>query len=607
MLPHLWMWTREDDKFDASSLSNARLRREGKWEREFGDLEVRALLALAAGLIESPGLTLAVLRHIETCFWPAHWDAATRLLLYTDNPDEEKRLTGCLQRLAKEAVEGDSANFAAVQAVIDSGALAPPDAIKSLRRTLKDGARGALVHAWLLRAAIRCGHERYETCAFDESEEFFDEAVTAAEKLRRLGRKDPLCREPYGEPERWPLALLRLGVCKARQFQPERSRELIGRAVSTGGLSFIVSGGLLAPAAATAADRTHARLACETHLLAVGSKPDNRQIIDACMDLLRHHSAADTTPPGPINVPLPIRMEFSFEVLPDEEDILINKLTPQMRTRIEEETGVRVPGIRFSLFEGTSTNAYRVFINEVLAAQGGLTVGDADAGSPLGHQQFLSAAMDRLDGLLRSKLSLWIEVQEVQNLLERHCNDLYSRDIEGFESHAHIRPLVYIVQELVDQGVPISAFSDIYAVFRRIRFTHSVDDIVDEARQLPRVRPHLPGNSETFTRHVLGPRTERWLVSRVRTAGDAPVLVLPPKERHALSAALQELVKRTQNAVLVVRRRELRRHVWRVVRENRLALPVLSEVELMSALSPETHELESSDIPDVLAPERKAL
>jgi flagellar biosynthesis component FlhA len=301
-------------------------------------------------------------------------------------------------------------------------------------------------------------------------------------------------------------------------------------------------------------------------------------------------------------------MEFSFEVLPDEEHALIDKLVPQMRARIEEETGVRVPGIRFSVFEGASTNAYRVFINEVLAAQGVLKVDDVDARASLGHQQLLSAAIDRLDGLLRSKLSLWIEVQEVQNLLERHCNDLYRRDIEGFESHAHIRPLVYIVQELVDQDVPIIAFSDIYAVFRRLRFTRSVDDIVDEARELPRVRPYLPGNSETFKRHVLSLRTERWLLSRVRTAGDATVLVLRPEERRALSAALHGLVRRAGNAALVVRQRELRRHVWRVVREDRLGLPVLSERELMSALSPETPELEleSGDIPDVLAPERKA-
>jgi hypothetical protein len=615
LLPYPWMWTREGDRFDASSLTNARLRQDGKWEREFGDLQVRALLALAAGLVEPPDLTLAVLRHIETRFWPIQWDAATRLLLYTDNAEEKKRLTGCLQRLAQEAAAQDSANFAAVQAVIDTGALAPPEELKALRHTMGAGARGALVYARLLRAAIRCGHERYET-SVREAEEYFDEAVAAAEKLRKLGRNDSLCREPYHEPERWPLALLRLGVCKGQKFHPRRSRELISYAVrmrgyALPGLSFTVSAGLLAPANATPASRTHARLACETHLLAIGSKPDNRHIIDACMDLLRHHSGLDTVPPDPINVPLPIRMEISFEeLLPDEEDTLIHKLVPQMRTRIEEETGVRVPGIRFSLFEATSTNAYRVLINEVLAAEGVLTIAGADTGLPLGRQQLLSAAIDRLDSLLRSKLSLWIEVQEVQNLLERHCNDLYRRDIEGFESHAHIRPLVYIVQELVDQGVPIIAFSDIYTVFRRTQFTHNVDDIVDEVRELPRVRPRLPGNSESFTRHILGPCTERRLISRVRRAGDASVLVLPPEELHALSAVLRDLAGRTGNAVLVVRQRELRRHVWRVVREDRLTLPVLSERELMSALSPETtytYEVESSDIPDVPVTERRAL
>ena len=146
-------------------------------------------------------------------------------------------------------------------------------------------------------------------------------------------------------------------------------------------------------------------------------------------------------PPAPlINVLTPLRVELAPAFLPpDASEILVNDLAPMMRSRIAEEFGVQVPGIRFHEYEGACACAFRVVLNEVLVVETE-TAPPQLAANRDELREVLKALMEKVEEVVVDNLVLWIEVQEVENLLERHKNTDYARNVIGFETHHHIHP-----------------------------------------------------------------------------------------------------------------------------------------------------------------------
>ena len=206
---------------------------------------------------------------------------------------------------------------------------------------------------------------------------------------------------------------------------------------------------------------------------------------------------------------------------------------------------------------------------------------DSSSGGKKERQGAVDRVMKRLEVHVKRNLAQWIRIQEVQNLLERHCGDRYRRDIAGFEHRAHIGPLTAVIRGLVAERVPIREFTRIYDTYRRLwEGKKGVQTMIREIRCLPEVRPGLWGNDEHHSRFVLAARAEAELLQAMRLVQGIPILALEPRRRAELVAAVVAAAADVSLASLTVGDRVLRPLVRRLIEDDLPEVPVLAREEL---------------------------
>jgi FHIPEP family protein len=301
----------------------------------------------------------------------------------------------------------------------------------------------------------------------------------------------------------------------------------------------------------------------------------------------------------------------------------LENLLKEMRGRIRAELGVRVPGVRFRDTSGElGSDDYVVIIDEVPVQRGTINrelryvprpraiLGNAGIEAEPGRHPYfpgqegswvkqadwdkarkagfelwsnLEYLVRHVEGFIRRTLINFVGHQEVTNLVEDTqqyaLRDLLIREPEALDEFTRM------LRALVAEGVTIAPLAELGAWWlgRRGR---PVNELVRDARMLPRLRRALPGNRG---RHALCPLDadfESGLRQFLVGSGDARVLAMPVSACEAVLKSLRAAFDGLTEPVLVVADPDLRAHVRALTNHEWSQVSVLSLPELMPMVSP---------------------
>jgi len=322
----------------------------------------------------------------------------------------------------------------------------------------------------------------------------------------------------------------------------------------------------------------------------------------------------------------PIMLEIGEGLKPEDTSpdwSLFKTYIPEMRTRLENEMGVRVPGVRVRV-GNLPPEGYIIMLDEVpyvadnvqltrrycpaspdVLQQRGIPADSLiEASNPLTGEpgcwiqpsdwdlvtglelwdEPLVFVINHLEAVLRSNLGDLLGVQEVEGLLEQWVQDeqgssLIEAALPDQASRLHFARLL---RSLVSEYVPVTAWKDILEVVRVSGLaSDNIGEIIRDIRL--RLKELLPGNDLTTQRIELPPKLEETVASWLRHENGKVYFAAPPQESHELMTAIRDLVHSSdRHLALVIRSSELRPFIRRLIQFEFPYLMVLSQDELLS-------------------------
>jgi tetratricopeptide (TPR) repeat protein len=338
--------------------------------------------------------------------------------------------------------------------------------------------------------------------------------------------------------------------------------------------------------------------------------------LDQLLGLTRDESALE------IPVVIPVVVEIGDGLVPivdssQDGGVFLEELIPAMRERIDAGTGVSVPGVRMRGDSMLPPDGYRIQVDEVpvllgslplgatfavLPAHGGphpggeltdvhpltgerglwvlhrLEDGGDDAADHLTTAQYL---IHRIELVLRAHLARYLGLQEVALLVATWSaaddEELVASVLPDAE--ARVR-LTWVLQALVDDGVPITDWRTILA---SIREAGGIGASTLSLRRAVRaeLRDHLPG-PEPGRKVVSVPRDQQdaLLALTSDNSDDAP----PGDPRHEFLRWLRARIGEEGPALtLVTRAHDVRELVSALARIESPLITTLSEDEVTSS------------------------
>jgi len=303
-----------------------------------------------------------------------------------------------------------------------------------------------------------------------------------------------------------------------------------------------------------------------------------------------------------IGIPMaPIVLEIAGNLEPeagkDKEWLLYKRFLPEMRYRIEDETGVPIPGVRI---QGVGTtrpvDTYLIKLDEVPIVDGrvlpgskyspssasalaaaGVTVAELEkATHPLSKQSGwwvpqkywdrvqkaedctlwpdpLQFAVAHLEAVLRSNLADFIGVQEVSNLLKRWGRtDSQRKLIETVLPDAPARDrFVRVLQALARERVPITASEDILKAVREVGLDSAeTREVVRRVRLA--IKTDLPGNRPGAKLVSVPVEIERAFLPWTTMADGRRFFAIPLEEAQELLTKVRALVQGDDPATVLM-------------------------------------------------------
>jgi flagellar biosynthesis component FlhA/tetratricopeptide (TPR) repeat protein len=326
---------------------------------------------------------------------------------------------------------------------------------------------------------------------------------------------------------------------------------------------------------------------------------------------------------GRFNLVSPIAVEVAADLIPlvaDAKDTLAPEFLIEVnaiRGRIQEQMGVKVPGIRF---RGNETDlpkgSYLIMINEIPIVLGTLSLKQSFCTSPPADlsRRGISAApasdpatgldgawieledrpnaesqhlelwnatqylMRHVEAVLRKNLGEFLGHQEVINLLETNG----AMAAEFRDSCGKLTALTTVCRALLSEETPITPFREVVETFKNLdRAGVGLREIVERIRILPSFRDRLPGSAGDHTFVPLGSTFEIEIRRSLRDhQDDCLVLVMLPE--------------RCQEALTAVRNR-IRSGSFTLVAEDPIVRPFVRK--LVELEFPNLHVLSRAEIP----------
>jgi tetratricopeptide (TPR) repeat protein len=319
-----------------------------------------------------------------------------------------------------------------------------------------------------------------------------------------------------------------------------------------------------------------------------------------------------------LSVATPLAVEISLETLDAAggQGQFLDKMLPEMRRRLEQRYGVRIPGLRLRDNADLPPGHYTILIHELQRAAGAVvptsrammgtaaelkTLGITKLGPPLGDSvegeaywipraqlegiaaasslKPLEVLVNHLERVIEANLIELVGHQEVQNQLENAELISTARENQLLERQApaHMDPLTTVVRCLVAERVPIVDFKLVHQLFADgMSRALPLGTIVDNVRQHAAVKPQLWGNDQRHEYILL----DEELTSRLEQFADGRAYVLPGKDLDMVTSAIARAIVGRARSAVVVPEASKRALVRRIVDMVDPGIPVLALSEL---------------------------
>jgi tetratricopeptide (TPR) repeat protein len=277
----------------------------------------------------------------------------------------------------------------------------------------------------------------------------------------------------------------------------------------------------------------------------------------------------------------PIVLELGRDLVPDdtrtEHWSLFTTLIPDMRSRLLNDTGVDVPGVRVRQNDDLAARDYAINIDEVP-----LVVARAD--DPGSAEDPLTSVIRHLEAVLRRNLAAFLGLEAAEVLLNKWSLD---KDAAALvhellpDRRAH-RRIAFVLRSLVADRISLAQWQPVLTAIHAANLSNgSVADIVRRVRL--NLAQLLPGTSPT-TRRVMLPETAEALVeSASERNGDRLSLRVSPLALEQSLATVYNSVGAAENAAVVVHNSLLRPQIRRLAMRELPDLIVLTNEELAAA------------------------
>jgi tetratricopeptide (TPR) repeat protein len=185
-----------------------------------------------------------------------------------------------------------------------------------------------------------------------------------------------------------------------------------------------------------------------------------------------------------------------------------------------------------------------------------------------------------LAAVIRKYLHLFVGHQQTLDMVERRAPERAST-LRG-EPMA-LSALVLLLRTLLEEVVPVVAFEDILESFLDAYAARAPRlEILQSARLLPRVRAHLPGNTEPGPCLQLPADAEEQLLNAIRVDDSGSYLAMGPELSQPILAVVKRAIALHEDAAaIVVIKPEVRRFARKLIDLEFPFIPVLSYEELL--------------------------
>ena len=236
---------------------------------------------------------------------------------------------------------------------------------------------------------------------------------------------------------------------------------------------------------------------------------------------------------------IPVAIEISSDLVPadtrPEAWPFLGTDLPEMRKRIEQDTGVVVPGVRIRDGGASNPAQFRVLVNEIPVATELVPGGD-------GAVERLRGVTERLRILLLPHLSEFVGLQEVENRLQSWSEQpglaaLIARTMPNPSARVLF---TRVVQTLLREQVPLTRPHDVLEGVQDAGLGEDPAACVRAVRL--RLRDLLPGNASGTKRIPLPPELEESIAVWTWEDRGRAFLAAPPEEVQDWITRLRELL-----------------------------------------------------------------
>ncbi len=332
-----------------------------------------------------------------------------------------------------------------------------------------------------------------------------------------------------------------------------------------------------------------------------------------------------------MSVVTPVAIEVGRDLIPqvpDNEWIVLQEYIPEMRERIQAETGVRVPGIRFRGNEtDIPSNRYLIMLEEVPRVMHTLNmtrtfvtasvdellaltlpptaIEETFDPAYLGPAVYLDnryltfvrqaeltvledpqqVMIRHLEAMLRVNLDLFLSDQDVANMLESwqstsEVTEDIILEINRLQNDTERRlRFGRLLRALVQEWVSIANWKTILTNSKIHLEVDNIDQALVDVRLA--LKANLPGNQLNDERRLLPQNLEEWFFEWLERDGDKQFLAADPQSVQSWLNQFQDWLGEinSPNVVLQVRDSGLRPYIHKLIHIEYPRLMVIAEAE----------------------------
>ena len=279
----------------------------------------------------------------------------------------------------------------------------------------------------------------------------------------------------------------------------------------------------------------------------------------------------------PLHDPRPV-VYLGDALIPEDtgpEWPLFKTLMPELRARIEADTGITVPGARFRAGAHLTPSEYEIVVAGLTADRAPVPAGTRGDGDPI------ERVVERLEYALRRHLDEFVTLDDAMLRVGDSAGSR-RRDLPA-DRAAKLR-VAAMLRALAADGVPLTEPGAIVAAAER---HDDVRSAIESVRR--RARADLPGATAA---HML--ELDDDIAERINRAFDLDAGTLQaaasPADAVQIERELADRIAASGAAAVVVDGERLRRVVQRLLRRRAPAVPVLSRAEIATAPAAQSEE-----------------